>query len=53
MSFRKNAQNKEQPKSTGKKFTKADTNLLHKKFTSKVMHCYFNRTIKKDQKIDH
>ena len=29
------------------------TNFHHKKFTSKVMHGYFNRTIEKDQKIDH
>ena len=34
-------------------FTKAGTNFHHKKFTSKFMHGYFNRTIEKDQKIDH
>ena len=48
-----NIQNKEQPKITSKRFTKADTNFHHKKFTSKIMHGYFNRTIEKDQKIDH
>ena len=48
-----NDQNEEQPKITSKRFTKADTNFHHKKFTSKVMHGYFNRTIEKDQKIDH
>ena len=48
-----NVQNEEQPKITNKRFTKADTNFHHKKFTSKVMHGYFSRTIKKDQKIDH
>ena len=48
-----NVENKEQPKITSKRFTKADTNFHHKKFTSKVMHGYFNRTIEKDQKIDH
>ena len=30
-----NVQNKEQPKITSKKFTKADTNFHHKKFTSR------------------
>ena len=48
-----NVQNKEQPKITSKKFTKADTNFYHKKFTSKVMHGYFNSPIKKYQKIGH
>ena len=48
-----NVQNEEQPKITSKRFTKADTNFHHEKFTSKVMHGYFNRTIEKDQKIDH
>ena len=48
-----NVQNEEQPKITSKRFTKADTNFHHKKFISKVMHGYFNRTIEKDQKIDH
>ena len=44
-------QNEEQPKITSKRFTKVD--FHHKKFTSKVMLSYFNRTIEKDQKIDH
>ena len=48
-----NVQNEEQPKITTKMFTKAGTNFHHKKFTSKFMHGYFNRTIEKDQKIDH
>ena len=48
-----NVENTEQPKITSKRFTKADTNFHPKKFTSKVMHGYFNRTIEKDQKIDH
>ena len=34
------------------KFTKSDTNFHHNKFTSKVLHGYFNGTIEKDQKID-
>ena len=46
-------QNEEQPKITSKRFTEADTNFHLKKFTSKVMHDYFNRTIEKDQKINH
>ena len=41
-------QNKEQSKITSKRLTKADTNFHHKKFTSKVIHGYFNRTIEKD-----
>ena len=46
--FDVNVQKEEQPKITGKRFTKADTNFHHNKFTSKVMHGYFNRTIEKD-----
>ena len=54
MNFCKNTKNNQkQPKITSKRFTKADTNFHHKKFISKVMHGYFNRTIEKDQKIDH
>ena len=48
-----NVQNEEHPKINSKRFTKTDTNFHHQKFTSKVMHGYFNRTIEKDQKIDH
>ena len=48
-----NVQNEEKLKITCKTFTKADTNFHHKKFTAKVMHSYFNRTIEKDQKRDH
>ena len=48
-----NVQNEEQAKITSKRFTKADTNFHHNKLTSKIMHDYFNRTIAKDQKIDH
>ena len=48
-----NIENKEQPKITSKRFTKADTNFHREKLTSKVMHGYCNRTIEKDQKIDH
>ena len=45
--------NEEQPKTTSKRFTKADTKFHYEKYTSKVMHGYFNRTIEKDEKIDH
>ena len=48
--FDLNVQNEEQAKINSKRFTKTDTNFRHKKFTSKVMHCYFNRTIERDQK---
>ena len=47
-----NVQNEEQPKIINKRFIIAETNFHQKKFTSKVMHGYFNRTIGKDQKID-
>ena len=46
-------QNEEQPKITSKRFTKAYTHFQHKKYTSKVMYGYFNRTIEKGQKMDH
>ena len=45
--------NEEQPKTTSKRFTKAGTKFHYEKYTSKVMHGYFNRTIEKDGKIDH
>ena len=45
--------NEEQPKTTSKRFTKADTKFYYEKYTSKIMHGYFNRTIEKDGKIDH
>ena len=48
-----NVQNKEQLKITSKRFIEADTDFHHQTFISKVMHGYFNRTIEKDQKIDH
>ena len=46
-------QNEEQPKITSKRYAKVDTNFHRKKFTSKVMHGYFNRIIEKDEKIYH
>ena len=45
--------NEEQPKTTSKRFTKADTKFYYEKYTSKIMHGYFNRIIEKDRKIDH
>ena len=45
--------NEEQPKTTSKRFTKADTKFHYEKHTSKIMHGYFNRAIEKDEKIDH
>ena len=45
--------NEEQPKTTSKIFTKADTKFHYEKYTSKIMHGYFNRIIEKDRKIDH
>ena len=45
--------NEEQPKTTSKRFTKADTKFHYEKYTSKIMHGYFNRIIEKDRKIDH
>ena len=45
--------NEEQPKTTSKKFAKADTKFHYEKYTSKVMHGYFYRTIEKDEKTDH
>ena len=45
-----NAQTEEQHKITSKRFAKADINFHHKKFTSKVMHGYFNRIIEKENK---
>ena len=48
-----NVQNEEQPNIPSKRFTKVGTIFHHKKITSKVMHGYFNRTIERDQKIDH
>ena len=43
--------NEEQPKTTSERFTKADTKFHYHKYTSKVMHGYFNRTTEKDGKI--
>ena len=37
--------NEEQPKTTSKRFTKADTKFHYEKYTSKIMHGYFNRII--------
>ena len=45
--------NEEQPKTTSKRFTKADTKFHYEKYTSKIMHGYFNRIIEKDRKIDY
>ena len=45
--------NEEQPKTTSKRFTKADTKFHYEKYTSKIMRGYFNRIIEKDRKIDH
>ena len=45
--------NEEQSKTTSKRFTKEDTKFHYEKYTSKNMNGYFNRTIEKDEKIDH
>ena len=45
--------NEEQPKTTNKRFTKADTKFHFEKYTSKIMHAYFNRITEKYRKIDH
>ena len=45
--------NEEQPKTTSKRFTKADTKFHYEKYTSKIMQGHFNRAIEKDGKIDH
>ena len=45
-------ENEEMPKATSKKFSKEDTKSQYQKYSSKVMHGYFNRTIEKDENLD-